>query len=191
MNDRRTYQINIEQRIRIDDFLFFQDLIETGINLNEIIDTNTFIHCATTNARILKLLLSHGGDPNVKNKSGVSPLFCALQYPDAIQILTLFNANINYQDPDGWTALYTAGIRGQYDAVKVLLSYGADPYIQTNDCKTILQTMKEYNRVECVQIIEEWLDIPIIYNSCFLLKLCFVNSFKCSSPSLYVCLMIF
>lgn len=96
MNDRMKYQIAIEQRIRVGDYLYFKD------DLNEIIYNNTIIHCASTNARILKLLLSHGGNPNVK----------------------------------------------------------------TNDGETILQTMKEYNKLECVQIIEEWLDIPTIKEPC-------------------------
>lgn len=82
----------------------------------------------------IRLLVSHGGDPDVGNKTGLRPLMLAAQlgYADCVGALLEGGASVNGTDRHLWTALHEAAFAGQTDSIRLLLSRGADPLAGTN-----------------------------------------------------------
>jgi uncharacterized protein len=82
----------------------------------------------------LRLVLEHGGDPNLEDASGETPVFDAVVYhpniPEAIQLLKGAGADIDHRDHQGYTALSrTTGAR--FNSALALLKAGADYGIAT------------------------------------------------------------
>lgn len=82
---------------------------------------------------ILKYMLSQGADPQECNR-GLSLLHMAAigGDVDAISVLVLSGADVNFTDPDLWlaTPLHNAITWAQVDAVKALLVHGANPNLK-------------------------------------------------------------
>lgn len=89
------------------------------------------------NTEITKLLLRNNANPNLYSTGGESPLQLATQYGSLSLIQSLIDAgaavnappDVKYCRPDGEpnrTVLQYAAIINKYDAVKILLSAGAD-----------------------------------------------------------------
>jgi len=54
------------------------------------------------------------------------------------EILLSFAANVNYQDPDGWTALHNASSRQHIPVVRLLIGRGADVNSKSTHGQTAL-----------------------------------------------------
>jgi len=78
-------------------------------------------------AAIISLLLANGGQVNVVNNIGETPLIDAAKNPDAANLLLLLNhgAIVNAADHHGDTALMAAATRDRLPAVKALVEAGA------------------------------------------------------------------
>lgn len=90
----------------------------------------------------VRSLIEAGGDVNVKNKYGVSPLFMAAHNGNAEIVKLLLNskADVNTtRESDGITALLVASFIGNVDIVKILLTEKADVNVtrQTDDVSAI------------------------------------------------------
>ncbi len=86
------------------------------------------------NTEIVKKLLIHGVDPEIKGEVGITPLYLAANYGSAIDIAWLlkYNASIDVSY-DGNTATQAVMKTGNMDAIKLLLS-GLDVFCaQTDD----------------------------------------------------------
>jgi len=73
--------------------------------------------------------LKYGANPNlIEPKTGETPLIAATSPygKQNVPLLIKAGANVNYQDPDGDTALMSAAGGNQYDVVYELLSAGAN-----------------------------------------------------------------
>jgi len=81
---------------------------------------------------VVKLLLEHGADPNVKNRDGKTPLHNAASegHLEVVKLLLERGADPNVKDDDGNTPLHNAAWRGHLEVVKLLLEHGADPNVQ-------------------------------------------------------------
>jgi len=87
----------------------------------------------------MKLLVAHGADPKLANKSGETPLLAAsgigwawnwsvrAPFPalDAVKYCVELGNDVNAADNRGYTALHGAGFLGDNDMVKYLVSKGA------------------------------------------------------------------
>lgn len=87
----------------------------------------------------MKLLVAHGADPKLANKSGETPLLAAAgigwawnwsvraPFPalDAVKYCVDLGNDVNAADNRGYTALHGAGFLGDNDMVKYLVSKGA------------------------------------------------------------------
>lgn len=87
----------------------------------------------------MKLLVAHGADPKLANKSGETPLLAAAgigwawnwsvraPFPalDAVKYCIELGNDVNAADNRGYTALHGAGFLGDNDMVKYLVSKGA------------------------------------------------------------------
>jgi ankyrin repeat protein len=91
----------------------------------------------------MKLLLTHGANPNLPTATGVTPLMAAAgngssnldtrgrykteaQAVDAVNVLLASGVDINQRDNNGQTALYGAATWGWNDLVKTLAARNAD-----------------------------------------------------------------
>ena len=83
----------------------------------------------------LNLVLEHGGDPNVEDLSGDTPLFCVRRnirrVPEKIQLLLDAGADINHRNHQGATPLASA-VGRSHICVLCLLKSGADYRIVDN-----------------------------------------------------------
>ena len=78
----------------------------------------------------LKLVLEHGGNPNLETEDGETPLFRAVQgggsYVERIQMLLKAGVDIDHRDASGTTAAIVAAGSWHYDGFLILLEAGAD-----------------------------------------------------------------
>jgi ankyrin len=85
--------------------------------------------CELGYAQLARLLLARGANPNVANEEGYTPLMaCVGQLDELLQELLASGANPNATVPGdgGANALHFAVMDGHIDALRVLLSSGAD-----------------------------------------------------------------
>ncbi|XP_059199376.1 ankyrin repeat domain-containing protein 50 [Centropristis striata] len=116
-------------------------LLSSGVSVNQpgSIDGQTLLasaaHDGSTN--VVKLLLTHGSDPLVKDQQGQTPLTLASRQGH-VKVLSMLLEWAKYQEPEtavqlmehvdneGWTALRSAAWGGHSEAVRLLLDAGAD-----------------------------------------------------------------
>jgi ankyrin repeat protein len=104
-----------------------QELLLRGANPSAVNrDGNTALHLRI---ELLPLLLSYGGDPNLQDSMGNTPLHIVRSLED-IQSVLEAGADPNIQNMDGDTSLHVHWTREQQ---RVLLGAGADPNIPNNE----------------------------------------------------------
>ena len=102
-------------------------LLKSGVNVNERTRSKSYaLNAAAVENEIdvIRILLDHGADPNVKNSQGDTPLICATKYAggkaETVELLIKAGTNQDVRDNDGKTALDYAKAKGQQQAVAML-----------------------------------------------------------------------
>jgi ankyrin repeat protein len=90
-------------------------------------------------ANSLASLLRRGGDVNVSNTRGATPLMWAAHDTEKIRLLLGRGANPNARASDGSTALLAAARFGNVGAMRLLLNRGADPRASANGALDLLR----------------------------------------------------
>ena len=101
----------------------------------------TALHYAARagNNDVLKILLSHGADPNsLTSAGGATPLHRAgyMGNLGGIEILIKYKARVDISDSDGKTVLHKCAEKGQYDCAKFILE-------NSGEFKTKILDMKD------------------------------------------------
>ena len=117
-------------------------LEQSGVDPNTLVGPEgmhaLFLASGSGDARIVRMLLESGAEPDLKTGQGFSALGISSTYgrTEVIEILLDHGADVNRNfGPDGsWgTALHYAAADGHEDAVRLLLRRGGDPSITDGD----------------------------------------------------------
>ena len=102
-------------------------LLEAGANVDatSILGTTPLFPAATTSIEMTQLLLDHGANPNVRARTGATPILFT-RGADVIGLLLARGADARARSKTGESSLMEAAIRGDVRAVKLLLANGAD-----------------------------------------------------------------
>lgn len=106
----------------------------------------------------IKKYLLNGGEPNLKDPSGYTPLHYAARAGNfhICKELLAFGANVDHLTKSGLsTALHRAAGNGQTATVKLLLENNANPCLVDDDGKTPLHKAAEGNHAETCRILVE------------------------------------
>jgi ankyrin repeat protein len=78
---------------------------------------------------IVRRLLEHGADPNIRNKKHKTPLHRAssLGWLEAARLLLSYGAKVDERDEEGKTPFQWAASKGRDDITKLLVEHGAVP----------------------------------------------------------------
>ncbi len=144
--DQETYEMiqQLFQLVRAGDAARLKGLFERGFNAPNIRDGkgNTLLMLASYNGQLetTRVLLEHGGDPQLANDMGQIPLAGAAFKGDTemTRLLIEYGGDVNARSPDGKTALMFAAMFDRIEIIDLLLEHGADASLQAGDGSTAL-----------------------------------------------------
>ena len=108
---------------------------------------------------MIRLLVSHGADPNVRGMSKARPLHSARFAPDpaaTIELLISLGADPNAMDYYQMTPLHHAVKYGEVKAIRALLEGGADPDLPNGSGNSARDLAKMYEDDEMIDVIERY-----------------------------------
>jgi ankyrin repeat protein len=127
-------------------------LLENGANVNVVTGSwgITPLHSAASNgnsAETAQLLIDYGADMEARDGSGATPLVRAANnrnngYAPVAEVLLKNGADVNAFDRKGMTPFHYAVGNGHVDVVHILIEYGANMLIVSNDCRTAEDMIK-------------------------------------------------
>ncbi|CAB4006516.1 M-phase phospho 8-like [Paramuricea clavata] len=106
---------------------------------------------------IVKLLLNHGANINIKDNTGSTPLIAACEQGFENIVSLLLNAEIDInakQTLSGETALIKACVKGHYSVVTMLLAHGADCQMRSISGLTAAQLAAQSGHFEIRDMLE-------------------------------------
>ena len=118
-------------------------LVRHGADVNSVSDTGSTpvrSACFMTHLDIVKLLVAHRADIQRPNYNGGTCLINSVQSGELCEFLLQNGANVNAQDIQNKTALHYAIQEHRFETTKLLLQYGADPYLESRYKDDALQT---------------------------------------------------
>ncbi len=160
--DEETYEMiqQLFQLVRAGDAARLQGLFERGFDAPNIRDGkgNSLLMLASYNGQLetTRVLLEHGGDPQLANDMGQIPLAGAAFKGDAAmtRLLIEHGADVNARMPDGKTALMFAAMFNRLEIIDLLMARGADASAQANDGSTA-QSLAQMMGAEVAQTVLE------------------------------------
>jgi ankyrin repeat protein len=103
---------------------------------------------------IAAVLLDHGADPNLQDRSGNTPMHLFAMYDAAIKDeLVAAGANVNVRNQMGWTPLHYASIAGDIDYAEFLIEHGAKVDAVTDDGSTALHIASAWGKTELCKLL--------------------------------------
>jgi len=118
-------------------------LVEHGADVNSMSDTGSTpvrSACFMTHLDIVRLLVSHNADIQKPNFNGGTCLINSVQSVELCEFLLQHGANVNAQDIQCKTALHYAIQEHRFETTRLLLSFGADPFLESRYKDDALQT---------------------------------------------------
>ena len=121
--------------------------------------TGLTLACYFNQEAVAEFLIDRGADVNLasNNHMRVAPLHSAIavQNVSLVGKLLAKGAEVNKTQTAGVNALHSAAHRGQVEMIKLLLQYGADPSLKTEDGKTALDFAKADEHEAAAAVLRE------------------------------------
>ena len=141
-----------------------RELLDSGINPNIIKYGQTPLKLASRygSSDVVRLLLEHDANPNIRDNNGDTPLASASWqgYTHIVKLLlNNNNASINIQNDYGYTPLLLASYRGYTEIVRMLLESGADINIKNNFGDTAYDIALNEGYTEIARLIKHHMDL--------------------------------
>ena len=140
--------------------------VELGADVNEVTlngKTALFYSCLQNNAEIVRILLSrHDINVNYRDKYDAYCTFLMMCYENKFEMVLLLmqdaRVDIGLCDNCGWTPFMWACYRGRTHVVKLLLAFGRKVEVNKRNFvgKTALEYAKQENRIDIVNLLEEY-----------------------------------
>ena len=136
-----------------------KSLLEKKVNANKIdlITHQSPLLAAAQNGRaeVIKLLLEHQANPNLKLKLPLSPLLIACERGnlEAVKLLISARADVQFSGAKGYTPLMLASAHGHAEIARVLLASGASLNARSNHGTTPLMFAVQYNQLPSVKLL--------------------------------------
>jgi len=130
----------------------YKKLLENGADPNiEIKKLGSIIFFTATipDVEYLQLAIRYGGNVNLVNQNGETPIFDAIMHGNrnAIDIFLNSDTDLNFQDFSGTTPMILAADLNYYDIVLTLLNNGANPFLKTKSGETIANPIESSYRI--------------------------------------------
>ena len=108
------------------------------------------------NAKIVKVLLDNGADPEIKGVFGATPLIRAVieEHYDVLALLLEYGVLLDRRDDSGNTALMHAVEDGSIEAVKSLIAAGADTNLKNEAGMTLQEIAADSDESELVEFFK-------------------------------------
>ena len=102
-----------------------------------------------------ELLLAHGANPNISDRSGNTPLHLAVakNQSGTTELLLKSSADVNARNDNGQTPLWMASQQGNTDLARLLLENKADPNLQGEYGQTPLFVAAERGPADLVRLL--------------------------------------
>lgn len=151
-------------------------LVHLGADPNSKTKDGIYVLCKTAfnlsnadnPAKLVKVLLDYGADPNAQSPDGTTGLIlaCASNDLESVTLLLKAGANPNltvhddnYPEINGETALMNAVVNGvNLQIVKLLLLANADPTAVKEDKTSVLDYAKKSENAEMISLIQSAID---------------------------------
>ena len=118
-------------------------LVRFGADVNSVSDTGSTpvrSACFMTHLDIVKLLVGNKADIQRPNYNGGTCLINSVQSVELCEFLLQNGANVNAQDIQKKTALHYAIQEHRFETTKLLIKYGANPFLESKYKDDALQT---------------------------------------------------
>jgi len=138
-------------------------LTRYGADVNSMSDTGSTpvrSACFMTHLDIVKLLVNGNADIQKPNYNGGTCLINSVQSVELCEFLLRHGANVNAQDIQCKTALHYAIQEHRDETTKLLLSYGANPFLESRYKDDALQTACLKGAADIFQYLTTALDYP-------------------------------
>lgn len=165
---------NFQQKHIFDAFRFlknnklteFRKLITDHKNLINIKHNKTYLlheACKLGVSDFVSLLLFLGAKSSIHDDHGLMAQHYAAKSDNCviIDILALFGNNMNVLDMIGNTPLHFAIINRNYDIIKALMSYKADPYIVNKAGEKATDKLDKIVDIDIINMINEYVKMTL------------------------------
>lgn len=128
-----------------------------GFEYQELINCTLGLAIEEDAPHLVQLLLERGANVHATHNQEPLITFAAKKaHPSIVEILCLYNANVNAQDKDGNTALHIAALNGKSKLVKNLIEkHHANTIIQNNNKDLPMHMAMQNPNIEVLKLLQK------------------------------------